>query len=49
MSRTLAEIFGLLVGEDAPVGFRGYDGSAVERSGAVGWLPRRAAAAGLSG
>ncbi|MBS1880653.1 MAG: class I SAM-dependent methyltransferase [Actinobacteria bacterium] len=39
-SRTssLAEIFALLVGDAAPVGFRGYDGSRVERDGAVGTL-----------
>ncbi|HTQ68461.1 MAG TPA: cyclopropane-fatty-acyl-phospholipid synthase family protein [Solirubrobacteraceae bacterium] len=36
MARTLAEIFGLLVDDSAPVGFRAYDGSAVERAGAVG-------------
>ena len=36
MSNTLAEMFALLVDDDAPVSFRAYDGSVLERTGAVG-------------
>ncbi|HTY96239.1 MAG TPA: cyclopropane-fatty-acyl-phospholipid synthase family protein [Solirubrobacteraceae bacterium] len=36
MSHNLAEMFSLLVDDDAPISFRGYDGSTLERTGAVG-------------